>query len=53
MKIIKNKITVDKLFDKNPDQWTDIMEYALIFACDVCSSIDNYISRETAEEFHV
>lgn len=53
LKIIKNKITVDKLFDKNHDWWADVLEFALIFAGDVCSNIDNYISRETAKEFHV
>jgi fructokinase len=51
--IIKNEITVDNLFNKSPDQWIDIMEYAVNFAADVCSSLDNYISRETAEKFNV
>jgi fructokinase len=53
LKIIQNEISVDKLFNKNADQWSDILGYAAIFAGDVCSSLDNYISPETAQNFHV
>ena len=53
LKIIQNEISVDKLFNKNADQWKDILGYAAIFAGDVCSSLDNYISTETAQKFHV
>jgi fructokinase len=53
LKIIKNGISVENLFNNNADQWVDMLSYAAIFAGDVCSSLDNYISPETAEKFHV
>lgn len=52
-KIVKNEITVDKLFNNNSGHWVDLLEYAVIFAGDVCTSLDNYISGKTADEFHV
>jgi fructokinase len=52
LNLIRNEISVDNLFHKNTEQWSDILKYAAIFAGDACSSIDNYISRETAQQFH-
>jgi fructokinase len=53
MKLIENKVTVDDFFGKNAGQLMDILSYAAIFAADTCSSLDNYISTDTAGKFHV
>jgi fructokinase len=51
--IIKNNITVDELVNINQATCIELLDYGTNFAADVCGSLDNYISKETAERFHV
>lgn len=51
--LIKEDITYDELFDGNISEvrWDRVVNYANEFSAFVCSTLDNYISKEFAEKF--
>ena len=46
--LIKNGVTREQLHQPNPEMWETLMDCGRRFAAEVCTSIDNYISRDFA-----
>jgi len=49
--LLKQGITKEKLAIVSTEEWDSIIETGVTFASHVCQSLDNYISKEFAEEF--
>ncbi|MCP9610612.1 carbohydrate kinase family protein [Coprobacter tertius] len=47
--LLKNNVTLDQLYDLSIDIWTQIINCALDFSTEVCTSYDNYISLTFAK----
>jgi fructokinase len=50
--LYKERISVENLLDNNSSFRKIMLDYAVTFATEVCSSFDNYISKKTGAGFH-